>query len=504
MQRSKGINDSIIYYRLVTLWVLCEAMLGGIIHGLRLPVSGLFVGSCAVICICLIAYYVPSRGAILKATIIVAVFKMMLSPQAPLPAYFAVLFQGLMGELLFLNRRFYKLSCLLLAITALIESALQRIIVLTIVYGNELWVAINQFMNGITTQKNATNYSLWIGIVYLALHIIAGLLAGLWAAALPSQIRQWNERNPQYRIFSSGGSEFDIPNKKPRQRLKKGLFIVWIILVLLYVQSYYGFGTPLLPSGISLKIFIRSVIIILTWVFILSPLLRVMLHKWLEKKRSGSQRDIQQVLALLPSTQQLIQRSWELSGVNKGWRRILLCSKIVLGNMVSGNRRIGDLLTKSKITILTGPIGSGKTSSLVNWSSARTDVHGILTPSVDGTRLFMNAQTKEQFHMEVEYGESASSIMIGRFMFSREAFSKAIRIIRNSISKPGWLVIDEIGPLELRDEGFAGVLREVLEGAGNDQKILLVVREGLVEKVCEYFGLENVEVVGTEERLNGG
>src|SRR6186997_1280424 len=130
------------YYRLIALWVLCEAMLGGIIHGLRIPVSGLVVGSCAVICICLIAHYIPSKGAILKATIIVAIFKMMLSPQAPPPAYIAVFFQGMLGELLFFNRRFFKLSCILLGIIALLESGLQRILVLTIVYGNDVWRVI--------------------------------------------------------------------------------------------------------------------------------------------------------------------------------------------------------------------------------------------------------------------------------------------------------------------------------------------------------------------------
>ena len=59
------------YYRLVALWVLCEAMLGGIIHGFKIPVSGLVVGSCAIACISLIAWYAPAKGAILKATLIV-------------------------------------------------------------------------------------------------------------------------------------------------------------------------------------------------------------------------------------------------------------------------------------------------------------------------------------------------------------------------------------------------------------------------------------------------
>src|SRR5262245_11283230 len=103
--------QSLVYYRLIAIWVVCEAMLGGIIHALKLPISGLVVGSCAITIVCLIAWYAPARGAILKATVIVAIFKMMLSPQAPLPAYFAVFFQGLMGEVIFRkDRRFYALS----------------------------------------------------------------------------------------------------------------------------------------------------------------------------------------------------------------------------------------------------------------------------------------------------------------------------------------------------------------------------------------------------------
>jgi hypothetical protein len=53
-QETTGI-DKLIYYRLIALWVLCEAMLGGIIHGFKIPVSGLIVGSFAVVCNCLIA-----------------------------------------------------------------------------------------------------------------------------------------------------------------------------------------------------------------------------------------------------------------------------------------------------------------------------------------------------------------------------------------------------------------------------------------------------------------
>src|ERR1700712_4975096 len=137
--------DKQIFYRLVALWVLVEGVMGGMMHALKIPFTGMIVSSGAVICICLIAYYVPAKGAILKATIIVAVFKMLLSPHTPPTAYIAVFFQGLMGQILFFNLRYHRLSCILLAVLALVEAAVQRIVLLTILYGTNFWSAINEF-----------------------------------------------------------------------------------------------------------------------------------------------------------------------------------------------------------------------------------------------------------------------------------------------------------------------------------------------------------------------
>ena len=475
-----------IYYRLIALWVLCEAMLGGIIHGLKIPVSGLVVGSCAIVCICLIAWYVPKKGAIIKATIIVAIFKMMLSPQAPPPAYIAVFFQGMMGELLFWNRRFFKLSCIVLAVLGLLESGLQRILVLTIVYGNDLWKVINNFINGLTKQKVATNYSLLIGSSYVLLHLITGLFIGWWASLLPKRIAQWSQ-DKQNIINRDDAAKVNLPvPSRRKKRIKIGLLIIWFLLIGLYVQSYFKIGTPLLPSHISLKILLRSLIIILGWLFIVGPLLTQLLHWWLKKKQTQSQQDVQQVLQLLPVTQQLIIQSWKQSAGNKGWKRISTWSKIVLVNALTPlSFRRG---TGGEVYILTAPIQTGKTTSLINWSEKKDDVYGILTPVVDGKRMFMNAHTRQLFLMEAKK-EETEVVTVGRFVFSKTNFEKAIEIVRDGIDKEGWLVIDEIGPMELRGEGFSDVLKEVL--AKRQHNILLVIRdkEDMVKKVKTYFNI---------------
>ncbi|HEX7845099.1 MAG TPA: nucleoside-triphosphatase, partial [Chitinophagaceae bacterium] len=469
-----------VYYRLIALWVLCEAMLGGIIHGFKIPVSGLVVGSCAIICICLIAWYVPKKGSIIKATIIVAIFKMMLSPQAPPPAYIAVFFQGLSGELLFWNRKNFRLACILLAVLGLLESGLQRILMLTIVYGNDLWKAINNFINGLTKQKELTNYSLWIAGGYVALHLVTGLLIGWWASLLPQRVSHWSKTSDYFIPVNATNETIQPIQKKKRRKLKIGLFIVWLLLIGLYVQSYFKIGTPLLPSHISLKILLRSLIIVLGWIFIIGPLLTQLLHGWLKKKQSRSKEDIEQVLQLLPTTRALISQSWKLSSVFKGWKRINHFSRLVLVNSLAASNE-----TNCPVYILSAPIQSGKTTSLIEWAAGKQNIHGILTPVVNGKRVFMNAETKEQWPMEAIGDEE--TILVGKFIFSKTGFQKAIQVIREAIDKKGWLIIDEIGPLELRGEGFHPVLKETL--LHRHDNLLLVVREGLAEKTKAVFGI---------------
>jgi hypothetical protein len=336
MNKDRKILNKNIYFRLIALWVLCEAMLGGIIHGFKLPVSGLFVGGAAVVIVCLIAHYVSGKGNILKATIIVAVFKMILSPQSPPPAYFAVFFQGLVGELLFLNKKAFRISCLLLAIFSLVESAIQRILVLMILYDNEFWKAVNDFISKLTNQKEITNYSYNIAIGYILLHVVAGILIGWFAGILPNKIVQWKS-NIAIIDVSLADSIFTEQQKRKKKRIKTSLIIVWILLMAVYLQSVIPIGKPLLSSHVSLNIFIRSVLIVLGWYLLINPLLTKWLKNWLQKKQSVVQNEIQKITLLLPSIKYMTEQSWQLSSRKKKIARFVLFIKILTVNIVYGN-----------------------------------------------------------------------------------------------------------------------------------------------------------------------
>lgn len=144
--------------------------------------------------------------------------------------------------------------------------------------------------------------------------------------------------------------------------------------------------------------------------------------------------------------------------------------------------------------IFSAPIRSGKTSSLIEWAADK-EVYGILTPDIDGRRFFMNAHTKELFRMEAD-AEETDTLSVGRFIFSKINFDKANQVIRSAVHSKGWLIIDEVGPLELKGQGFHDVLQEVF--AARKESILLIVREGLADTVKKYFGLKGVVVNSVE------
>ena len=458
------------YYRLIALWVICEAFIGGLIHGLHIPISGLVVGSAAVTCISLIGWYHPSKGSILRATLVVLIFKMMLSPQAPVTAYVAVLFQGALGELFFRNRKYFSAAAICFAVIALLESAFQRFFILTLIYGTNVWAAINEMMNKLMGEQGQINYSKWFIAGYTTIHLLTGLLLGYGIARLPSRIEKWR-LDPQINISAEGPNE----EIKTRPVKKTWLWIIWVLLILLLIQSAYGPGEAILPKNIILHLITRSVIIIAGWILLLGPMMKWLMHSWLKRKQGILKFEIESVTALLPEVNQLLKAGVQIASKNKGWKKYSMAIRYILVNAlyVEG---------AGKIYILSAPKGSGKTSSLMEWVRDRSDVYGILSPVVNGKRMFLNISSNEEFDME-SANEEEGQLKVGKYIFSQEAFDRAIEIIKYGSLQNGWLIIDEVGPLELRGEGLSEVVLESLKRNGNT---ILVTRESLEEQVKKF------------------
>lgn len=326
-----------VYYRLIALWATCEAFAGGIMHAAKVPFTGMIVSSLAIICITLIAWYFPSKGAVLKATIIVAVFKLMLSPHSPPTAYIAVFFQGLMGQLLLVNRKYFSAAAILLAILALVESAIQRILVLVLIYGNQFWHAIDEFIRKTTGQKEVTQYSSTLAAGYIILHAVAGIFIGIFAARVAQVSSQWKNNHPELPAVATTAGVIDSAEKNKRKFKIKWLFIVLFgILLILFTQSALDSKHAILSTGKITWIILRAMLIILTWHLVIGPLLMKWLKKMLENQQSKYREEIEQVALLIPQTKHLFTQAFKLSAAEKGISRVKYFFKILLVNTITG------------------------------------------------------------------------------------------------------------------------------------------------------------------------
>ncbi len=148
------------------------------------------------------------------------------------------------------------------------------------------------------------------------------------------------------------------------------------------------------------------------------------------------------------------------------------------------------------VIIFTGPIGSGKTTKLENWVNGRSDTGGILMPVRSGGRYFQQIRSGEEYPAEADMGDD-NVIVIGKYRFSADAFIRANSEIMKGFGKYNNIVIDEIGPLELQGKGFAPSLFNIVNNKRrmSQTDIFLVIREGLVKDIVEYFKITDFEVI---------
>ncbi len=328
MDTTKNIDEKLSFLKITTLWAFSESAFGGILHALTIPLRGLFIASAAVLFISLIALFSKNNKEILKATLIVILIKAVVSPHSPLTAYLAVSVQGVFGFLFFFTNKFYKISALLLGLTVLFLSGVQKIVVLTILFGNTLWESFNIFIKQVLTELfNIThpdiNYGYVIIAVYVLLHLAAGLFIGIYAGRLPQKIDYYKNIIPNS-LENRIGEE--IQQKKKRKKKSwflrpTGIFVIAIsagIIILSYLS-------PELEENIAMSVIlmlVRALAITFIWYTIAAPLARKYFEKFVRKRKSEYAKELEAIISMFPQFRNIVNYCWKNSKNKKGLKRI--------------------------------------------------------------------------------------------------------------------------------------------------------------------------------------
>ncbi|GBD91204.1 hypothetical protein BMS3Abin04_01930 [bacterium BMS3Abin04] len=316
--------------RLTALWAFSEAVLGGILHAFKIPVTGLFLGSFAVVVISLIFYYSKNPRQILKSTFIVVLVKFIVSPYTPITAYFAVFVQGFLGFLFFYFKVFYKTASILLGITAVTLSGIQKLIIYTLLFGFTFWKSINLFYQYLldkflSNPGNLMNIDLSLLIVslYLSIHIIVGFFAGFVAGKLPSWIETYySELKDRLSLDSSAILKIPPKGKKKAWWERKSTIILFLFFFAILLLSYTN---PDLGKNHFTQIIImviRAFFILFLWLKVLLPVINKLFKKYLEDRENKYSDEVHEIISQFPQFKLIVSESWKISGSQKGLNKL--------------------------------------------------------------------------------------------------------------------------------------------------------------------------------------
>ena len=153
------------------------------------------------------------------------------------------------------------------------------------------------------------------------------------------------------------------------------------------------------------------------------------------------------------------------------------------------------------VFILTGKINEGKTTF------ARRLVENLVAGGLKPSGFFSignaNDQTRHAYSIsDIQSGAEhalcsakpgKNKLKVGRFYFDESGVEAGRRIITDSLNQGNdLLVIDEIGPFEINDQGWAPAIEEAIKGYAIPH--LWVVRESLIKPVIRKWTVGDVYV----------
>lgn len=305
---------SLALQRLTALWAFNESGLGGVLHAFKLPFTGLLVGGFAVVLICFIASFSKRPyQQILHSLWIVLVVKALVSPHTPPMAYLAVTFQAVIGLGLFNLLGINFFSILLFGISAMLESALQKLITLTLFFGQSFWKAFDSLVSYAASQFYITSQhiSYWIVGIYLGIYFLGGIgIAWLSYHLLYNFDAYSNPIAPPLLPYQNTTLATSAQKPKNKKRFTKQMLGTLLLLVGIAVVLFlFAPNSKLAWVGV-LKSVSWTLSALILWYGVISPLF-VKLIGYISKQQQSTA--VTDIISFLPILRQLSWAVWEQS-----------------------------------------------------------------------------------------------------------------------------------------------------------------------------------------------
>ena len=156
----------------------------------------------------------------------------------------------------------------------------------------------------------------------------------------------------------------------------------------------------------------------------------------------------------------------------------------------------------NRVYLLSGGVGSGKTTAISEWIRSKNSVGGILQPVINGKRYLQDISTGETRLLELtENIDKNDIISVGNYKFSGSVFNWAReKLISAFYTKPELLIIDEYGKLEINDRGLEPAISRIMNDLNDYQNInpVFIVRDYLVSEFLRKYRLNRNDIINLE------
>ena len=158
----------------------------------------------------------------------------------------------------------------------------------------------------------------------------------------------------------------------------------------------------------------------------------------------------------------------------------------------------------NKITIISGEKQSGKSTKLLKIVSDLQS-EGKICSGIIALGTFKNNKrysfeiqditTKETMQI-MSIKENSEFKKIGRFFINPQGFQFGEMVLEKAItSNSDYIIIDEIGSLELNENGWFSILKEALK---TEKKIIITVRKTLLKEIVKKFNISEYKLIETK------
>lgn len=535
------------------MWASSEIVLGGFLHNLNVPFTGNLMAGIGIVLMIAVGHLWPERGLFWRAGLICALMKGLAPSAVIFGPMIAITCQGCLMDLAVRIFRRNIFGFTLGAMLAMSWNIVQFVLNKLLAYGAgivEIYLALlkrSQKTIGLLAGHP------WLPILLaLALHVILGLAAGMLGLSIgrraaneklemsslsPAQVMNIRFGKPARAFpYSSLWLLVDLImlvtalvltgfapwivwlpagllvmaiwvgryHEAVRPLLRPGFWAWFIVLTVLSgallstVKS--GWGSLLGGIGIGLAMNFRAAVLVVGFsalgVELRSPRVGSRLSRW---------RFRQLPAALKAAVETLPMVMANLPRLEEGFRRPVTVFHRTVSQADYWLKRLTlKQARRTGVLLLSGNIGEGKSGMLqVLMEGLRADgrrVTGILSPAVlqDGRRIgydlvdVASGRRTELSRINDRPG-LAGRPSVGNFAFTPEGLHCGQEALSPTAAAGADVVmVDEVGPWELRDQGWAGRLYELtLE---TETPMIWVVRSDIVTQVCEHWALQDPRI----------